>query len=381
LRVEVLEDASAFAPLRDAWNDLVRRSAQNVPFLTHEWLSAWWDAFGGEARPQVVTVRRGAELVGAAPTAYRQVAVRGVTYRQAKLWANPLSNRAHLLAVEPAAEVVGAIVDHWLAQCPPWDMIALEPVPLGCSLTRTLYGELERRGVPYGVRESLRSPYVPLPDTWEEFLERLRPSFRKALRREVGAVRATRRMRVRVAAAPEAVEDVFEIARAGRFHAAGTSIASSDAQLRFYREVARAAHRRGWLLLALLEHDGRPVAYEYDLCYGGVVYSLKAGYRPEFAAYSPGRVLMHDVLRRAVAAGVAEYDLLGMDEQYKLRWTNHVRHHGRITIFSRRFLPLAQHFFRYRMRPWIKSNLPWAVRARRLARAWLSGPLAARPPA
>ncbi len=373
LRVETINSVDALEPLRERWNALVRRSRQNVPFLTYEWLTTWWRAFGRETDPQVVTVWQGDDLVGIAPMTFRRTVVNGVPSRVGKLWSNPFSNRVHVVADEPVKTVMGAVVDHWLRQDPSWDILTLEPIPLDCELTKALLGELDKRNVPYGVRESLRSPYLPLPATWNELMDDLGGRFRKTLRREIRAACRTGTIRTTISNDPEAVEHVFEIAAAGPFHDDGTSMASSSAQRQFYREIAEVATRKGWLVLAFLEHEGRPIAFEYNLYYDHVMYSLKSGYHPDFASHSPGRVLMHDILQRLVGVGGREYDFLGMDEEYKVRWTKRVRHHGRITVFSHRFIPRARHFLSYRMQPWIKTNLPWVVKARRVARGWLNG--------
>ncbi len=370
--IETIDSVDRLSSLREPWNDLVRHSPQNIPFLTYEWLRTWWDAFGGSAEPQVITVWRGEHLMGIAPMAYRRILINGVPCRVGKFWSNPFSNRVHLVTRDPANGVVDAIVDYWLAQEPAWDQLHLEPVPLACPLTHALVHAFERRNVAFGVRESLRSPYLTLPATWDEFMAGLSSRFRKSLRQQMRAARSGGKLRVTVANSADAVETAFEIASKGRFHEDGTSIAATEAQRRFYNDLAKVAFDRGWLVLGFLEHEGQPIAYEYNLYYDGIMYALKSGYDPDFAEHSPGRVLMHEMLRKVISVGGREYDCLGMDEDYKLRWTKDIRTHGRITVFSDRFVPRAQHFLSYRMQPWVKHNFPWAVKARRVARGWLS---------
>lgn len=373
LKIETVGSVAELRALRDPWNGLVRRSQQNIPFLTHEWLTTWWDAFRGNDDRQVVTVWRGEQLVGVAPMSYSRVTMAAMPFRVAKLWSNPYSNRTQLIIGEPAGAVVGALVDHWLEQDPTWDVICLEPVPLGCAITRVLVSELHARNIPYGVRESLRSPFLPLPATWPELLQGVSGGFRKSLRRSLRRARSEGRLRTRIVNQPEEVEAALAIAKRGRFHDEGTSIASTEAQRQFYRRFARVAARKGWLALAFLDYNDRPIAFEYNLYYEGVMYSLKSGYDPDFAHLSPGHLLTRDVLQRVIKVGGHEYDFLGMDESYKRRWTPQARHHGRITVFSNRLLPRAQHFLSYRMQPWIRTNLTWTVKVRRLARQWLAG--------
>src|SRR5579862_8664563 len=60
-----------------AWEALTARAATDPLFLSWEWLSSWWSAFGDSlgAAPDVVAFYRGAELAGLAPL-YRQRVLR-----------------------------------------------------------------------------------------------------------------------------------------------------------------------------------------------------------------------------------------------------------------------------------------------------------------
>ena len=57
--VPIVERAPGWDSLGGVWNSLVERSRSATPFLTREWLSRWWEAYGGgrellllAARPQ-----------------------------------------------------------------------------------------------------------------------------------------------------------------------------------------------------------------------------------------------------------------------------------------------------------------------------------------
>ena len=57
-----------FAQMRQRWNSLLRESAADSVFLTHEWLFSWWQLFGRQNRLLVILVwTEEDELVGIAP--------------------------------------------------------------------------------------------------------------------------------------------------------------------------------------------------------------------------------------------------------------------------------------------------------------------------
>ncbi|MFJ9340178.1 GNAT family N-acetyltransferase [Streptomyces sp. NPDC101733] len=67
LSVTLCRDPRQFAALEEPWNRLVRACPSATPFQSHAWLHSWWLSYGKEGRLRIVLVRRGGELVGAAP--------------------------------------------------------------------------------------------------------------------------------------------------------------------------------------------------------------------------------------------------------------------------------------------------------------------------
>ncbi|AXG79611.1 GNAT family N-acetyltransferase [Streptomyces paludis] len=66
---EICADAARFGAIAPEWDALYRASRTATPFQSHAWLHSWWQSYGtgGGGRLRVVLVRRGGELVAAAP--------------------------------------------------------------------------------------------------------------------------------------------------------------------------------------------------------------------------------------------------------------------------------------------------------------------------
>jgi CelD/BcsL family acetyltransferase involved in cellulose biosynthesis len=116
--------------------------------------------------------------------------------------------------------------------------------------------------------------------------------------------------------------------------AQGTAIASDPRTRAFYEAVARWASARGWLRLAFLRVDGRAIAFQFDLEADRTYYSLKIGYDPAFDRYSPGKLLAFSMVARAVSTGLTTYELLGLDEPWKERWTSTFREYVGFQAFA-----------------------------------------------
>ena len=67
IRVECIDYLRGLTALRPQWNELLRASAADGPFLTWEWLHAWWKHVHGAAALKAVVVRDGNDLIAIAP--------------------------------------------------------------------------------------------------------------------------------------------------------------------------------------------------------------------------------------------------------------------------------------------------------------------------
>lgn len=74
--------------------------------------------------------------------------------------------------------------------------------------------------------------------------------------------------------------------------------------------------------LVSLSVNGRPVAAEFGPRWRGAFHPWIAAYDPEFTAYSPGHLLVADLLQRMQTDGLDRYDLGHDDAPYKAMFAN-----------------------------------------------------------
>ena len=66
--VSIIDDVERFAALTPEWNELLRDSESDCPFLTAEWLQAWWTHLAGSRALHIITVRDAfGQLIAVAP--------------------------------------------------------------------------------------------------------------------------------------------------------------------------------------------------------------------------------------------------------------------------------------------------------------------------
>jgi CelD/BcsL family acetyltransferase involved in cellulose biosynthesis len=335
--------AASPSGLWEEWESLAERAGA-APFLHPGWFAAWHRAYGrGELR--VLSVRDGDRLAGVLP-----VEIRGRTTRSATNTHSPLFGP---VATDPDAErgLVAQLVEQAKGRI---ELAYVDPAT-------TWYGALDtalrsdRRSV--HATTALRSPYVRL-DGDDGYLAGIPRKFIKDVRRRRRRLEEHGLVDVSVHSGAEgldaALDEFVALESSGWKADEGTSIGSGDARRRFYADIALWAAARGWLRLAFLRLDGRPIAAELDLQCGDALYALKSGFDPDYRGFAPGHLLTSECLDAAAADGLRTYEFLGTDEPYKLSWTDTTRERVRVQAFPRGPHGRLDAFGRQHVRPLVR---------------------------
>lgn len=65
--IDKMNNLANLAEIAAAWKSLLKKSDIDVVFLTPEWVSAWWTAFGEDRNLYLLTAKADGELIGVAP--------------------------------------------------------------------------------------------------------------------------------------------------------------------------------------------------------------------------------------------------------------------------------------------------------------------------
>jgi CelD/BcsL family acetyltransferase involved in cellulose biosynthesis len=306
---------SAIDPVAGEWEELAERTGA-PPWLRARWVSAWWEAFG-KNELELVALRREGRLAALIPLERRGRAVSSPTN-----WHTP---DFRLTADDDEARK--ALVDALYS-------LGRRRVSLG-FIDRVDADTCRRAADAKGYRmleRTLESPPYLRTDGDSD-------AYEASLDRHV--MSETRRRRRRLSEQGELTFDVqdgrerlealleegFRVEASGWKGEAGTAILSQEQTRRFYTEIARWCAEQGWLRLAFLRLDGRPIAFQYLIEYDGVLSQLKGGFDEAYRKFAPGTLLLQDVIARAFESDARTYEFLGAMEAFKLEWAT--GHHDR----------------------------------------------------
>jgi CelD/BcsL family acetyltransferase involved in cellulose biosynthesis len=336
--VEIVDRLPEFEALRLSWNELLHASAANRPFLTWEWLFAWWTSLRGRSRLKLFVVRAGDQLLAVAPL---RVTGGGLTwFSSLEFIGTGFAGSDYLdLIVRRGfeTEALEALAGSIEAQGLALRLTHLPPASLASRLARRLGTD------GWGCRETPSGvcPLIRLAGhTWDSYLASRGSAHRANVRRRLRTAVGVLDVRFeRVGSAPQRLEVLKALAafHEERFtgNTRSTAFQTPDLQA-FHRDATARALDAGWLRLYALYLNGEMAGAMYAFSYDQRFYFYQHGYDERFQKHSPGLLLIAMTIRAAIEEGALEFDFLYGTESYKALWADEQRPLGRLDAFPAR---------------------------------------------
>ncbi len=342
MTIHVVSASDEFQRLESQWTHLYER-ARGTIFQSFAWNYTWWSIYGSGYELRIVLAFHGDELVGILPL-FRDLA-----------WLGPLRvNRLRFLGtryiygeysplilpplLREVADIFGTyctneVVSHRV------DIVELYRLPMDHPPTTMLCAALSRPGVHTRYkRKVIPRAVMQIPPSWEAYLEQLAPMERSMLIRR-------RRSLKKAGAELEVVEDDDQCADAFNefvsLHRASWQPRGFEGYFdglmgfeEFHRRVTCDGMRKHIARLYFLRHEGRRFAAVQSFMIHDVCTFYLSGLDREhpLVRYSPGKVLLAEVIHDAIREGRREFDFQGGDEKYKYRLGGDPTWFSRITV-------------------------------------------------
>jgi CelD/BcsL family acetyltransferase involved in cellulose biosynthesis len=362
LRVEVITEPQQLLAMRGTWDELVERSGIDHPFLTHDWICAWWEAFGALRELRIFAVYAGETCIAIAPLMLERARLLGIPVRTLELIGNEHTPRSGFLVSEREEEAYAALLGALRERGEPWEMVLLPRLAEDTQTLKSLERIARDAGMQTGVWRGPASPKLSLQGDWETYLKSLRPKQRTNLRNRFNRLNRIGDVQLEDISGGEALrgalDDGLRIEAAAWKGSASTAIASRPDSDRFYRRFAEYAAKRGWLSLTFLKVGGTRIAFNYGVRFRGIHYLIKQGYDPEHGAASPSQVLCSLILQDDFQRGTRAVDFLGADEPWKLEWTAESRGHSWLYLFQPGLHTWPLHFAKFKLFPALRYRWP-----------------------
>jgi len=333
-----------------AWKALLACSSADPLFLSWEWLTHWWQCYGGSLgrAPDILAFYRGEDLVGLAPL-YHRLVMRGVLLAHSVQviglsWRDSEPLISEYLDVIAAPQDLGAVRHaclRLLLDEPAWTELVIGYSAAGQQWRDAFARLAPARG--HYVRELDRSVsyQADLAQGFGPYLRDLGPSTRRSLwnlRRRLtdqGAVS------LEFVAAGEIDGGFSDLNRLHQLR--WKRPAFTGKRLAFHRTLASRLATHAELAFSRLRVGGDVVSVLYDIRKGARQYNIKMAFDPAFSSrVSLGLIHLGYAMENAADHGISSYDFLagpGRASDYKRHLSQSRRALSCVQMLRGRILP------------------------------------------
>jgi CelD/BcsL family acetyltransferase involved in cellulose biosynthesis len=357
----LLRGKAGMAEIQSQWWTLWRQSETQDPFTRPDWIAAHVDCFEDEGRFFLACAGERDSLLAVVPLIHRVESFHGLPVRKLRAAANAHTFRVNPLCHSSAdprllADAILSSIEKNVV----WDVLELPSVP-DPGFGEYLELAAQNRGLATLSADTAGSMFIPLDhgaggdQPWFAALSsRMRSKLRKHLQlaqKQLGAVRL-QRMRD-----PDShyLELFYKIEASGWKGRSHTAIACHRQTRRFYDSIAASFSQTGSFYLDILWAGEKPVAGSFGVTYRHSFLPLKWCYDEQFEHFTPGNLLVAELLRAAWQDGCRVFDI-SPAAAYKKRWTHSTCPAKHYYIFRGPYGRLL-HAYKARLRPAAKSLL------------------------
>ncbi|MBT3239847.1 MAG: GNAT family N-acetyltransferase [Chloroflexi bacterium] len=323
MKLKILRTEEEWNEISEEWNELLEKSISDLPFLRSEYLAVWWQFCGGGEWPNgelyIITGRDQAdELVGAAPFFLTE-------NKEGKpalllLGSVEISDFLDIIVQESDhKEFLSAILDHLTGEeAPEWEIIDLYNLLEESPTLDVIEQQAKKHSLSFSSERLQPSPYIPLPNDFDEYLtsieKKYRHEFRRKLRNAAGFFIPVTWYTVEDEAVLDDELDVFfELMREEKEKRAFLTEEMTEQM----KAIAHAFFKMGILRLSFIKVGNDYAGGYFNLVYKNRVWVYNSGMGAKFSNLSPGIVLTGYLLMDAIEKGFEVFDMMRGDEEYK----------------------------------------------------------------
>ncbi len=330
VRIVDVRTADELDAHRSAWNELLLQSTAASPTLSYPHLSAFLETqVAAPERWMCLFAYEGERLVGVMPLiASRRIGVLGFSVVVMRAPYNVMHTGAvDCLTVDGREQILEVFIAYLNRMRRSWAVVNLRE--LDERSPSMVYLGRPRTKVKAVIRPRGQWNYIPIPPTYDEFHARLSSNFRRQLKKGNNKLKAL-----------DDVEFTFRDERRStdeslaRFAAAedsgwkgeqGSTISATAGSVDFYRLAAERFRDEGWMEWNFLDVGDRTIAAHYGMRINRTTFLVKIAYDQEFAACSPGNLLLARVIERACESGEVDEINCVADCDWHRNWAMHGR--------------------------------------------------------
>jgi len=298
------------------WNALLARSPNATVFNSFGWQRAVTDEyFVPPGRLRIITVRRGDELLAVFPLALHAASVLETPGKWVSDYLDPLVDPS--VAEQCWPLILGLLDNLW-----DWSTrgLVFHNIPTGSAIRSILKKIAPDFGFEYQETVVESTPYLVLPETWDQYLATLSTKQRKAQKRNIRLAETEGQARWLTLKTMDEIAPVLERGMAGLcLSEGGKGKFSRNFLTGFLRRVVPALVAQGDFFMHELWIEGKPAAWHFMLRSREGPMGYNCAYDAALRDWSPGSTSFAMAIRSAIEEKSSKYNFLRGAEDFKIR--------------------------------------------------------------
>lgn len=341
LNVTVARDLETLEPFAEQWNALASAAPQQLPMLSHAWVSAFLEHRVPAGQTWFCVLVRDAEgsLVGVLPLLADS---KGRSFCECTVLRTPHDDHTLsgdlLVAQGRGGEVLPALLGGAFAACRGPRYIEFARIP---ETSGTL-AELRDASVALPVTKEFRGigAFLRVEGSFQDYRADLSRNFRSNLNKAARKLERLPDVQIEFLRGAQATEQqlprftkVEDASWKGR---AGSAIARSPELIAFYETLTRNLSAAGWLQWHFVHANGQTIAGNLAIKCDRSVVVWKLGYDETYAKCSPGSLLFQALVEAVASTGECSQIDLMTDMPWYDNWRMEKRPYYDLRVYPRR---------------------------------------------
>lgn len=319
IKIRHIYSLDDFESIRESWEKLFNQRNIKTAFLTWEWLFAWWSTHHEGRELWLITAWRIDELVGIAPLMLSQERKYSLRFRFLQSLGAPNTDESDFITKDGDINVLSALCQYILQNRNKWDALRLHEHRSNLPSTKFIRDTLSRANL---IIHSQEMPhyYLTTSGSWDAYFKTLSKNLRQNIERRIRRTQETFSLTFEHYKGHDVtwahLETIFEINKNGSF----PEKYESDSERRLHRKLLDIMKPKGWIEIAFISLDGKPVAFEYGFNVDGHFEDWRTGYNTNYGKLGIGKILLYFLFKELFNRGYSNFDFLRGEYDHKRDW-------------------------------------------------------------
>lgn len=357
MHIELIEQVEDIPLDRTSWNSMVQKNQTNTVFQTYEWFESWWKNYGKKNRLVFLLAYQDEQLVAFAPLMltshpYGQKVLHFIGDMNAD-YCDFVINGNHM-------QVIAGFVEFLYSGIVDWTSMLLLNLPGQSTTLSCLQTVCHENGYNIDIKLPVSTPTLYIRNHEDEALALVNKYSVKRHLRKLEKIGKLEFVNLHNKQDILAHIDLFFHQHMERFRLKKQASQFVDSTNRaFYLDLVANFDHCGCLVFSMLLLDGKPIACHLGFEYNDKLIWYKPAFDPAYKNFSPGTLMLKNLVEYTVEAGYSELDFTVGDEFFKSRFCNRSRHNQNIAIYRSNLLLVVFMLRRYlgRSAHWLWSQL------------------------